>query len=118
VLSSKYVDHLPLDRQRQQFRRQEIELAESTSPLARLAYFDYQPSRRRDGPQQMLKNFAGYLQTDGCVAHEAITCRPEVTALGCMAFAYLKDLFSRIADSPHRRAAELLPQNWKNPSPI
>lgn len=143
VLISKYVDHLPLYRQRQQFRRQEVELAESTmcdwvkasgellkplyealrgellresylmadetpirvldssqpgkchlgyhwvyyAPLVKLAYFDYQPSRSRDGPQQMLKNFAGHLQTDGYAAYETITCRPEVTALGCMAHA-------------------------------
>ncbi|MDZ7359363.1 MAG: transposase domain-containing protein [candidate division KSB1 bacterium] len=33
-------------------------------------------------------------------------------------FAYLKDVLSRIADYPHRRVAELLPQNWKAPSQI
>ncbi len=27
-------------------------------------------------------------------------------------YEYLKDLFSRIADHPHHRLAELLPANW------
>ncbi len=164
VLISKYVDHLPLYRQRQQFRRQEVELAESTmcdwvkascellnplyealrgellrtpylmvdetpmrvldssqagkchlgyhwvyyAPLVKLAYFDYQPSRSRDGPQQMLKNFAGHLQTDGYVAYEAITCRPEVTALGCMAHARRE--FVEAKDNDPDRTAWMLSQ--------
>jgi transposase len=164
VLISKYVDHLPLYRQRQQFRRQEVELAESTmcdwvkascellnplyealrdeilrqsylmadetpmrvldssqagkchlgydwvyyGPLVKLAYFDYQPSRSRDGPQQMLKNFAGHLQTDGYAAYEAITRRPEVTALGCMAHARRE--FVEAKDSDPGRADWMLAQ--------
>lgn len=55
------------------------------APLAKLVYFDYQPSRSSEGPQTMLQNFAGALQTDGYAAYEAIARRPEVTALGCMA---------------------------------
>lgn len=164
VLISKYVDHLPLYRQRQQFRRQEVELAESTlcdwvkascellnplyetlrgellresylmadetpirvldssqpgkchlgyhwayyAPLVKLAYFDYQPSRSRDGPQQMLKNFSGHLQTDGYAAYETITCRPEVTALGCMAHARRE--FVEAKDNDPRRADWMLSQ--------
>lgn len=162
VLISKYVDHLPLYRQRQQFRRQEVKLAESTmcdwvkascellkplyaalreeilhatylmadetpmrvldsgqpgkchlgydwvyyAPLLKLAYFDYQPSRSRDGPQQMLKSFAGHLQTDGYAAYEAITRRPEVTALGCMAHARRE--FVEAKDSDLARADWML----------
>jgi hypothetical protein len=36
---------------------------------------------------------------------------------GVEPFAYLKDILCRIADHPYSRVAELLPQNWKNPSP-
>jgi transposase len=164
VLISKDVDHLPLYRQRQQFRRQEVELPDSTlcgwvkascellnplyealrgeilqasylmgdetpirvldssqpgkchlgyhwvyyAPLVKLAYFDYQPSRSRDGPQQMLKNFAGYLQTDGYAAYEVITCRPEVTAVGC--WAHARRYFVEAQDSDRERAEWMLAQ--------
>lgn len=164
VLISKFVDHLPLYRQRQQFRRQEVELSDSTlcgwvkascellnplyealrgeiltapylmgdetpirvldssqpgkchlgyhwvyyAPLAKLAYFDYQPSRSRDGPQQMLKNFLGYLQTDGYAAYEAITCRSEVTAVGC--WAHGRRYFVEAQDSDRERAEWMLSQ--------
>lgn len=164
ILISKYVDHLPLYRQRQQFRRQGVELAESTlcgwveaccdllnplaealrrevlaapylmsdetplrvldsskpgkchlgylwpylAPLAKLVYFDYQPSRSREGPQKMLQNFVGHLQTDGYAAYEAITRRPEVTALGCMAHA--RRYFVEAQDYDAARAAWMLSQ--------
>jgi hypothetical protein len=78
------------------------------APLVKLAYFDYQPSRSRDGPQQMLKNFAGHLQTDGYAAYEAITRRPEVTALGCMAHARRE--FVEAKDSDPARAEWMLSQ--------
>lgn len=35
------------------------------APQARLIFFDYQPSRGREGPAALLKNFQGYIQTDG-----------------------------------------------------
>lgn len=164
VLISKFVDHLPLYRQRQQFRRQDVALSDSTlcgwvkascgllnplyealrseiltapylmgdetpirvldssqpgkchlgyhwvyyAPLAKLAYFDYQPSRSRDGPQQMLKNFLGYLQTDGYAAYEAITCRSEVTAVGC--WAHGRRYFVEAQDSDGERAEWMLSQ--------
>ncbi|MDZ7403326.1 MAG: IS66 family transposase, partial [candidate division KSB1 bacterium] len=164
VLISKYVDHLPLYRQRQQFRRHEVELAESTlcdwvkascellnplsealrdeilrqpylmadetpmrvldssqpgkchlgyhwvyyAPLVKLAYFDYQPSRSRDAPQQLLKNFAGHLQTDGYAAYEVITRRPEVTAVGC--WAHGRRYFVEAQDNDRERAEWMLSQ--------
>lgn len=77
-------------------------------PLRKLAYFDYQPSRSRDGPQQFLKNFAEHLQTDGYAAYEAITRRPEVTALGCMAHA--RRQFVEAKDSDPARAEWMLSQ--------
>ncbi|MDZ7368848.1 MAG: IS66 family transposase [candidate division KSB1 bacterium] len=40
----------------------------------------------------------------------------EVLPKSVMGKAILKDVLSRIADYPHRRVAELLPQNWKTPS--
>lgn len=164
ILISKYVDHLPLYRQRLQFRRLGIALAESTlcgwveaccdllnplyealrheilaasylmgdetpirvldnskpgkchlgyhwvylAPLVKLVCFDYQPSRSRDGPQNLLKNFAGHLQTDGYAAYEVITNRPAVTALGCMAHA--RRYFVEAQDNDPTRTAWMLSQ--------
>jgi hypothetical protein len=34
---------------------------------------------------------------------------------GVEPFAYLKDVLGRIADHPHKRVAELSPQNWRRP---
>lgn len=143
ILISKYVDHLPLYRQAKQFRREGIELAESTlggwvaasyellqplggllreqvfsadylmvdetpirvldravpknsrtgyywpyyDPVARLVSFDYRPSRSRAGPNERLKNFSGYLQTDGYTGYDEVTARKEVVAVACLAHA-------------------------------
>lgn len=164
VLGSKFVDHLPLYRQRQQFRRQGVELPESTlcgwvesacglltplyeahrhellqtsylmadetpirvldnsqpgkchlgylwvyyDPLRQLALFDYQPGRGQDGPAAMLKNFTGHLQTDGYVAYEAITARPDVIAVGC--WAHGRRYFDKAQDSDAERATSMLSQ--------
>jgi transposase len=143
VLISKYVDHLPLYRQRQQFRREGVELAESTlvdwvrrsgelleplydligervlssgyimadetplrvldrgrkggsylgyywlyySPLDRLVYFDFRSGRSRAGPEEFLRDYRGYLQTDGYRGYASVLQRSEVVGVGCMAHA-------------------------------
>ena len=35
------------------------------SPFEKTVFFDYHKGRSREGPRQLLKNFTGYLQTDG-----------------------------------------------------
>ncbi|MFC5537717.1 IS66 family transposase, partial [Rhodocytophaga aerolata] len=40
------------------------------SPEQRLVLFDYQPGRGKDGPAKLLKNYKGYLQTDGYAAYD------------------------------------------------
>ncbi|MBK7968147.1 MAG: transposase [Bacteroidetes bacterium] len=34
-------------------------------------FFDYRKGRGREGPQELLKNFKGYLQTDGYGVYDA-----------------------------------------------
>jgi transposase len=126
ILLNKYVDHLPLYRQRQQFHRHGVEIPESTlsgwvkaigelllplyevqrqliqtssylmadetpirvldssqtgkchlgyhwvyhDPVAKLVLFDYRSGRSRAGPNDMLKNFSGYLQIDGYAGYD------------------------------------------------
>ena len=56
-------------------------------PLARLIFFDYQPSRGREGPAPQLKNFQGYMQTDSYGVYDAFALLPGIKAVGCMAHA-------------------------------
>ena len=139
----KYVDHLPLYRQRKQFLRHDVKLPASTlgdwiratcelltplyglqrsviqqaaylqvdetpmrvqdpqtrgkchrgylwsyyDPLAPAVLFDYRQSRKRDGPEQMLRDFSGYLQTDGYQGYDEIGARDSIIHLGCFAHA-------------------------------
>jgi len=146
ILVSKFVDHLPFYRQVQIFKRQNLEIAESTlggwfnatcnllaplydalkskviaadylmadetpipvltkdkpgathkgyhwvyyDPVHRLVLFDYRKSRGREGPDELLKDFCGYLQTDGCTAYEHFEKHKNITLLACMAHARRK----------------------------
>lgn len=56
----------------------------------KLVLFDYRPGRGREGPDDILKDFQGYLQTDGYSAYEAFDRRPGITLLHCMAHARRK----------------------------
>ena len=56
----------------------------------KLVLFDYQPGRGRDGPQNVLKNYQGYLQTDGYGVYDDFAERPGIILLGCMAHARRK----------------------------
>lgn len=56
----------------------------------KLVLFDYRPGRGRAGPDDMLKDFQGYLQTDGYSVYEDFDRRPGITLLHCMAHARRK----------------------------
>lgn len=146
ILISKFVDHLPFYRQVQIFKRQDLNIAESTiggwfsatcnllaplydtlknkvcssdylmadetpipvltkdkpgathkgfhwvyyDPVHRLVLFDYRKTRGREGPDELLKNFTGYLQTDGYAAYEHFEKQKGITLLACMAHARRK----------------------------
>jgi transposase len=146
LLVSKFVDHLPFYRQTQIFKRQNLDIAESTingwfnagcdlltplyqalksqmlasdylmadetpipvqtkdkpgathkgyhwvyyDPVHRRVLFDYRKTRGREGPDDMLKEFSGYLQTDGYNAYDHFEKRPQITLLACMAHARRK----------------------------
>lgn len=146
IIVNKFVDHLPFYRQVQIFRRQKVEIPESTiggwfsaggklleplyetlqnrlltkdylqadetpipvltkdkpgsthkgyywvyyDPLSKQVLFNYQPSREREGPDEMLKNFSGYLQTDGYAAYNNLKNQAQIQHLACMAHARRK----------------------------
>ncbi len=56
----------------------------------KLVLFDYQPGRDPDGPDDILKDFQGHLQTDGYAAYDHFDKRPGIILMGCMAHARRK----------------------------
>jgi transposase len=162
VLVSKFVDHLPLYRQRQQFKRAGVVLPLSTltdwnkqtadlleplynilrdkalsscylqadessirvldrekkgtshlgyiwvyhSPLQGLVLFDYRKGRSRAGPNEMLRNFEGYLQTDAYSGYNEITAKKQVISVGC--FAHCRRYFKEAQSVDSERAEWIL----------
>lgn len=74
-----------------------------------LVLFDYQKGRGRDGPRKMLKNYGGYLQTDGYSVYDEFEKNPNIILLGCMAHA--RRYFEKALDNDGHinRVGELLP---------
>ena len=50
--------------------------------------FDFRPTRARDGPQEFLKEYEGYLQRDGYQGYENLS--PKIVGVGCWAHARRK----------------------------
>lgn len=75
-------------------------------PLRRLVLFDYRKSRGREGPDEILKNFSGHLQTDGYDAYYHFEKQPNITLLSCMAHA--RRYFDKAKDNDPDRASKAL----------
>jgi transposase len=162
LIISKYVDHLPFYRQVQMFKRQDVELAESTingwftaavqlleplyevlrqkvlktdylmadetpipvqtkdkpgathkgyhwvyyNPLSKTVLFNYQKSRGREGPDGLLKNFTGYLQTDGYKSYNNLSNKAHITQLAC--WAHARRYFEKALDNDKTRSEQAL----------
>lgn len=158
LLTSKYVDHLPLHRQIEIFKRLGVKLPPSTvsdwvsyslnalKPLYEsllckvkgagylqadetpikvldkdkkgdthrgyywvyhavkegLIVFDYREGRSREGPEEILQHFKGYLQTDGYGAYDAFGERKDIMLIHCMAHA--RRMFEKALDNDKARA--------------
>jgi len=143
IIIDKYVDHLPLYRQQERFKREGIIIPYSTitdwvtgtckliAPLYEalkmlvmqsnylhadespikvldkdkkgethrgyfwvyhnsiegLVLFNYREGRGREGPQEILKDFKGYLQTDGYAVYDFFKEKEGITLMHCMAHA-------------------------------
>jgi transposase len=83
----------------------------SHAPEQGLVLFDYRPGRGREGPQELLKDFKGYLQTDGYSVYEDFAGKQGITLLGCMAHARRK--FVEAEKNDPQRAAYVLGQLQK-----
>lgn len=59
-------------------------------------FYDYTPTRSREGPERILKGYNGYLQTDGYQAYNETGKREDVVHLGC--WAHVRRKFFEIKD--------------------
>jgi len=71
--------------------------------------FDYTESRRRDGPQQFLEDFEGYLQADAYAGYDCLYASERVIEVACWAHARRKFTDAQTSD-PQRAfiAVELI----------
>lgn len=53
----------------------------------RLVLFDYRDGRGREGPMELLKDYKGFIQTDGYGVYDLLDNREGITLTGCMAHA-------------------------------
>lgn len=79
--------------------------------LNKLVLFDYREGRGREGPKDILKDFTGYLQTDGYAAYEDFAVAEGITLLHCMAHARRK--FHEALDNDEQRANHALEEIQK-----
>ena len=75
-------------------------------PVQGLIVFDYQPSRGRNGPDQMLKKFTGALQADGYEGYNHFEHQDGITLLGC--FAHARRYFEKALNQDNQRATWML----------
>lgn len=76
--------------------------------IDKIVLFDYQEGRGREGPTEILKDFTGYLQTDGYVGYEVFAKRPGITLIHCMAHA--RRMFHDALDNNNKLAEHALQQ--------
>ena len=74
--------------------------------ISNLVLFEYQRGRNKEGPAKMLKDFKGYLQTDGYAAYDQFYHRDGITMLHCMAHA--RRYFKEAEDNDKERSTYAL----------
>lgn len=78
------------------------------APINGTVVFEYQPTRKRAGPEKMLDGFRGYLQTDGFPGYKRLGATPGITPAGCWVHARRK--FDEALDNDALRAGHVLSQ--------
>lgn len=76
------------------------------NPLSKTVLFDYQKSRGREGPDDLLKNFTGYLQTDGYKSYNNLSNKAHITQLAC--WAHARRYFEKALDNDKTRSEQAL----------
>lgn len=75
-------------------------------PRHPLVLYDYDPSRSRRVPERLLEGFAGYLQTDGYEAYNAVAAKAGIMHVGCFAHARRKFADAVKAQGKRQRAGK------------
>lgn len=75
------------------------------APLIKMVLFEYRPSRGGSGPTELLKDFKGYLQTDGYGVYDAFD-NGTIELFHCMAHA--RRMFDEALDNDRVRAEYIL----------
>jgi hypothetical protein len=81
------------------------------APVERLVLFDYREGRGREGPQEILKDFTGHLQTDGYAVYQDFDKKSTIKPFNCMAHARRK--FDEVKDNDLVRASYALTEIQK-----
>jgi transposase len=74
--------------------------------ISNLVLFEYQRGRNKEGPAKMLKDFKGFLQTDGYAAYDQFYHHEGIQMLHCMAHA--RRYFKEAEDNDHERSSYAL----------
>jgi len=75
-------------------------------PVRKLVLFDYRKTRGREGPNELLENFSGHLQTDGYTAYNNLDNQANITQLAC--FAHVRRKFDISLDNNRALATHAL----------
>ncbi|GAB1405910.1 IS66-like element ISBthe6 family transposase [Lentimicrobium sp.] len=72
------------------------------NPLSKKVLFDYQKSRGSVGPDELLKDYTGYLQTDGYSAYNNLSNKSKIRQLAC--WAHARRYFEKALDNDKQRS--------------
>jgi transposase len=78
------------------------------APLDNIIFFRYHNGRGRDGPEPILKNFKGHLQTDAYQTYDYFGKQADITLANCMTHARRK--FDKALTNDKIRAEDMLGQ--------
>ena len=76
------------------------------SPLKKMVFFDYRNNRSREGPNELLKEYQGYIQTDAYSGYEEVAKREGIISVGC--FAHARRYFEQARDTDRKRSHWML----------
>jgi transposase len=75
-------------------------------PISNILFFEYNKGREADYINEALKDFRGYIQTDGYDGYAALARKEQITQVACMAHARRK--FDEALDNDKERAQKAL----------
>ena len=79
------------------------------SPEQKIVVINYEQNRGREGPTNILKEYTGYIQTDGYEVYKSIVkANPAIAHVGCM--AHLRRYFEQALSNDKEKAGYILEQ--------